>query len=175
MHRNSRRGGALAGALLAIVMLGVLGIVALVGTGLYVADNIRVTDTDSRSATIETPFGAIRVRDNDRFGPEDVGVPIYPGATRDRHCRKIASFRLDFGDTHKAFEVSAATYHSRDSVERVTEFYRDRLPHWLISQKENGGLQFSLTKHGYRRMVAICDDDGETRIALASVGEPESN
>jgi hypothetical protein len=176
MHRNSRRGGALAGIMLMVLMIGVLGIAVLVGTGVYVADNWRVTESDAHGeATVETPFGAIHVRDNARVDPKHMGVPIYPGAIRDEDSRKLASFRFDFGDVHKAFAVSAATYRTSDSIDRVTDFYRGELPHWLISQKENGGLQLSFTKHGYRRFVAICEDGGETRIALASVGEPASN
>ena len=37
--------------------------------------------------------------------------------------------------------MSAAEYRTSDSVDKVTEFYRDQLPHWLISQKENGCMQ----------------------------------
>jgi hypothetical protein len=71
--------------------------------------------------------------------------------------------------------VSAAEYRTSASVDRVTDFYRDQLPHWLFSQKDDGGMQLSFTKHGYKRLVAIYEDGGETRIALASVGEPASN
>jgi hypothetical protein len=176
MLRNYRRGGALAGVILTVLMLGFLGIAALVATGLYIADNVRVTESDARgAATLETPFGSIHVRDNARLDPKHMGVPIYPGAVRERGSRKLASFRFDFGDVHKAFAVSAAEYRTSDSVDRVADFYRGQLPHWLISQKEGGGMQLSFTKHGYKRFVCIYEDDGETRIALASVGEPASN
>ena len=162
--------------MLTILVLGVLGIATLVTTGLYVADHVRVTERDARGeTTVETPFGSVHVRDNARFDPKHMGVPIYPGAIREEDSRKLASFRFDFGDVHKAFAVSAATYRTSDSIDRVTDFYRGELPHWLISQKEDGGLQLSFTRHGYKRFVAICEDDGETRIALASVGEPASN
>jgi hypothetical protein len=125
--------------------------------------------------TVETPFGSVRVRDNARLDPKHMGVPIYPGAVRVHDSRNLASFHFDFGDVHKAFAISAAEYRTSDSVDQVTDFYRDQLPHWLISQKENGCMQLSFTRHGYRRFVAIHEDDGETRIALASVGEPASN
>ncbi|HUD98019.1 MAG TPA: hypothetical protein VMR62_00485 [Bryobacteraceae bacterium] len=176
MPRNYRRGGALAGILLMVLMLGVLGIAALVTTGLYFADHVRVTERDARGeATLETPFGTVRVRDNARFDPRHMGVPVYPGAVRDDESRKLASFRFDFGDIHKGFAISTATYRTSDSIDRVTDFYRSELPHWMISQRDSGGLQLSLTRHGYKRMVAICEEDGETRIALASMGEPASN
>jgi len=176
MRQHHRRGGALAGIVLAMLVLGVLGLITLVSTGVYVADQISVSERDALGqTTVETPFGSIRVRESDHISPEALGVPVYPGAVRDHDCRKLASFHLDFGHTHAAFAVAAATYRTSDSVERVTSYYRDRLPHWLISQKENGGVELSFTRHGYRRLVAICDDNGETRIALASMGEPASN
>lgn len=174
MRRNSRHGGILAGVLLMVLVLGILSIAALT-TGLYCVDHLRVTDRDGDETTIETPFGSLHVRENSRFDPKHMGVPIYPGAVREDDSRKLASFRFDFGDVHKAFAVTAATYRTSDSVEQVTNFYRSELPHWLISTKDNGGLQMSFTRHGYKRLVAICEDDGQTRIALASVGEPASN
>jgi hypothetical protein len=176
MPRNSRRGGALAGIILMTLMLGALGIAALVTAGVFIADHVNVTAYATRGeTTVETPFGTVRVRDNPRLDPQHLGVPIYPGSVREHDSRKLASFHFDFGDIHKAFAISAAEYRTSDSVEQVTDFYRDQLPHWLISQKENGCMQLSFTKHGYKRMVAIHEDDGETRIALASVGEPASN
>lgn len=176
MPRNNRRGGALAGIMLMVLILGALGIAALVTTGLYVADNVNVTrDRAWDETTVETPFGSVHVRDNAKLDPRHMGVPIYPGAVREHDSRQLASFRFDFGDVHKAFAISAAEYRTSDSVDRVTEFYRDQLPHWLISQKDNGCLQLSFTKQGYKRIVAISEDGGETRIGLASVGEPASN
>jgi hypothetical protein len=176
MPRNCRRGGALAGIMLTVLMLGALGIAALVATGLYIADHVSVTESDARGeTTVETPFGTVRVRDHGRLDPKHMGVPIYPGAVRKEDSRKLASFHFDFGDVHKAFAFSAAEYRTSDSVDRVTDFYRSQLPHWLISEKEDGGMQLSFTKHGYKRFVAIYEDGGETRIALASLGEPASN
>jgi hypothetical protein len=176
MRENNRRGGAIASILLIILVLGIMGIMALVSTSLYVADHVRVTDRDSRGVTtVETPFGSVRVRENERLNPEQLGMPIYPGAVREHNSHKLASFHFDFGRHHKDFAVGAAAYRTSDSVERVTSFYRDKLPHWLISQKDNGRVELSFTKGGYKRFVAICDDGDQTRIALASVGEPASN
>jgi len=176
MPRNNRRGGVIAGVMLTVLLLGTLGIAALVAMGLFVADHVSFTAyATPGGTTVETPFGTVRVRDHDRLDPKLLGVPIYPGAVRVHDSHNFASFHFDFGDVHKAFAISAAEYRTSDSVDQVTDFYRDQLPHWLISQKENGCMQLSFTRHGYRRFVAIHEDDGETRIALASVGEPASN
>jgi len=58
------------------------------------------------------------------------------------------------------------------------DFYRDKLPHWMVSEDRHGdcrGMRLSLKEGGYKKFIAIYEDDGETRIALASVGEPASN
>jgi hypothetical protein len=176
MSRNPRRGGALAGIILIMLIVGLVGFAALVSTGLYVADRVRISDSDSRGeTTLETPFGSIRVHEHNNLDPQRMGVPIYPGAVRERDSRQLANFRFDFGDVHRAFSVAAAQYRTSDSIERVTDFYRDELPHWMISQKENGRTQLSFTKHGYKRLIAIHEQDGQTRIGLAYIGEPESN
>jgi len=176
MSRNHRRGGALAGIILTMLIVGLAGFAALVSTGLYVADHVRVRGGGSRGeATLETPFGAVRLRDRALLEPGHLGVPIYPGAVRQHDSRKLGSFHFDFGDWHKDFAISAAAYRTSDSIDRVTDYYRGELPHWMISQKENGCMQLSLTKGGYKRLVAIYEDNGETGIALASMGEPASN
>ena len=176
MPRNPRRGGVVAGIMLTVLIVGVLGVAALVTTGLYVAENVRVTRRSAGDdTTVETPFGTIRVRESAKLDPRHLGVPIYPGAVRVDDTRKLASLHFDFGDLHKGFSFSAAGYRTPDPIDQVTDFYRSELPHWLISQRENGGTQLSLTKGGHKRLIAIYEESGETRIALASVGEPASN
>ncbi|MGA3044816.1 MAG: hypothetical protein ABSF54_28905, partial [Bryobacteraceae bacterium] len=65
MPRNCRHGGALAGIILIVLTLGVLGFFTLLGTGVYVAHHLRVSESDARGdTTVETPFGSVHVRDN---------------------------------------------------------------------------------------------------------------
>jgi YD repeat-containing protein len=60
-------------------------------------------------------------------------------------------------------------------VEKVREFYHRELPHWIISTKRHGSVQMEYTEDGFKRIIAIHDQDGETRIGLASMGEPAAN
>jgi len=176
MARDYRHGGAFVGVMLTAMILGALAIAALVSAGAYIADNVHVSECDNRGETVvETPFGSVTLHENHRVGPQYLGVPIYPGAVRERDSNALTSVHFDFGHAHGDFAVAAAAYRTPDSVAVVTDFYRAQLHHWLISQREDGGVQLSLTKRGYRTMVVICDDGGETRIALASVGEPAAN
>jgi hypothetical protein len=176
MSQNHRRGGAVASILLAILIVGAVTITVLVATGVYVASNIRVTTgTGHHEATVETPFGDVRVRESAAFDPQRMGMPVYPGAVRNRNRHKLTSVHLDFGEKHKEFSVVAAEYRTGDSLDKVTEFYRHQLPHWMLSHERHGGTQLELNDGGYRKMVAIYEDDGSTRIALASIGDPASN
>lgn len=176
MRHPHSRGGTLAGIMLTVLILAALAFAALVATGLYVAQNVRVTArSGDGDTTVETPLGSVRVREGPRLDPALLGLPVYPGAEREPDSHKLASFHFDFGRTHKAFAVSAAEYRTSDSPDRVTQFYRDKLPHWMFSEKRHGGMQWELTEGGYKKIIAIHSEDGETRIGLASVGEPASN
>ena len=176
MSQHSSRGGAVVGILLTILILGVLAVSALVATGLFIAHNVRVTESPSRGqATLETPVGSIRVRETTKFDPAALGLPVYPGAVRHDDSRDMASLRLDFGERHKEIAMAAAEYSTDDSLDRVYDFYHHQLPHWMFREERHGGFHLELTEGGYKKMVVIHRENGETRIGLASIGEPESN
>jgi hypothetical protein len=170
------RGGTIAGVMLTVLVLALLAVAALVATGLYIAQNVRVTERGGGGqTTVETPFGSVRVREGGKLDPQQWGVPVYPGAVREEDSRKLASLRVDFGERHKEFAVAAAEYRTPDSLERVYDFYRDQLPHWMFSERRHGGMRLELSEGGYKKIIVIHREDGETRIGLASVGEPASN
>ncbi len=176
MPDRRTRGGAVASVIITVLVLAGLAIAALVATGFYVARHVRVTEKDARGVTtVETPFGTVRVRENSKLDPKHLGVPVYPGAVREDDSRKLASFRFDFGHRHKEFSIVAAEYRTSDPLDKVAEFYRHELPHWIFNQSDHGGMQIELTEGGYKKIVAIHRDGDETRIGLASVGEPASN
>ncbi|MFN7994231.1 MAG: hypothetical protein U0Q18_11540 [Bryobacteraceae bacterium] len=173
MSRKSTHGGVLGGLLLTILILSALGFAALVATGLFVFHHVRFKETAAAGGmTLETPFGSVRIRDrNAEF--HRLGLPVYPGSVREKDP-KMASLEVDFGERHHGIRLRAAEYRTSDSVGKVTEYYRHRFPHWLLSEREHG-IRLEFTEGGYRQIVAIRDDDGETRIGLASVGDGASN
>lgn len=174
MQPSSTRGGAVVGILIGLLAVVGLAIVLAVGAGVYVSRNVTVRESRGRT-TIETPFGSMQVREGGRFDPAHFGVPVYPGAARQEDSRKLASFELDLGDTHKEFSIVAAEYTTEDDVEEVTAFYRDHLPHWMFSSRRRGCAQFEFTEGGHKRIIAIREQRGRTHIGLASVGGPASN
>ena len=45
----------------------------------------------------------------------------------------------------------------------------------MITQRFNGSVHMEYTEDGYKRIIVINEKNGQTHIALASVGEPASN
>jgi hypothetical protein len=179
MKRNhSQRGGVLAGVLVAFLILAALAVVGVFMAGMYFAENIHVEKTHGahgETVKVDTPIGSMRVQAHQKLDPKLIGVPVYPGAVREDENGGGASFEFDFDSSHKEFAVMAAEYSTNDSVDKVKEFYHRELPHWIISKAWHGNIQMEYTEDGYKRIVAIHDQDGRTRIGLASVGEPASN
>ena len=176
MQSINRRGGALAGILIGILVLVVVAAAGLGLAGLYIARNVKVTEKDvhGEQTTVETPFGTLRVRERTRLDPKQLGIPVYPGAIR-QDDNKLASFEFDAGDTHKAISIAGAEFSTPDSVDKVREFYRNELPRWMFTEKRHGGVQFEFTEGGYRKIIALRERHGETHIGLASIGEPAAN
>jgi hypothetical protein len=175
--KQSERGGVLAGILAAFLILAALAVVGVFMAGMYLADNIHVEKTRSakgETVRVETPIGSMRVQQYQRLDPKVIGVPVYPGAVRHDH-NGAASFDFSFDSGHKEFTFLAAEYSTNDSIDKVREFYHRELPHWIISQRLRGGVKMEYTEDGFKRIVAIHEQDGETRIGLASVGEPAAN
>jgi hypothetical protein len=179
MKRNhSQTGGVLAGVLVAVLILGALAVVGVFMAGMYFAENIHVEKkAGARGDTVrvDTPIGSMRVQAHQKLDPKLIGVPVYPGAIREDEHGGGASFEFDFDSTHKEFSVMGAEYSTDDSIDKVKEFYHRELPHWIISKSRHGRVQMEYTEDGYKRIVAIHEQDGRTRIGLASVGEPASN
>lgn len=179
MRPNSARcGGVLVWILVTFLLLAALAMVGVFLAGMYLSQNIRVEKTrnaQGESVKVETPIGSMRVQEHKRLDPKMIGVPVYPGSVREDRDGGGASFAFDSEDTHKEFTVLAAEYSTEDSVEKVKDFYRGELPHWMVSKSRHGTFQMEYTEGGYKRFVAITEKQGRTRIALASVGEPAAN
>ena len=163
-----RRGGVLGAVLLILFGLAVVAVLGVV----FVARSIRVRE-DPTGVRLETPLGSLRVRER-HIDPRAFGVPAYPGAVAGNHD-SAASVELEFGDNARGLAVVAGTYTTPDPSSKVIEYYRRELPHWIVREKRHGGVEFDLTEGGYKRVIAIQERHGLTRIALASIGEPAAN
>ena len=177
-RNNSRSGGVLAGVLGSLLVLAALAVFAVFMAGIYLADNIHVekrSGANGDTVKVETPLGSMRVQGHRKLNPKLIGVPVYPDSTREDSDGRGASIDFSSHSGHNEFTVLVAEYSTDDSIDKVKDFYHRELPHWMISHSHRGGLKMEYTEDGYKRIVAITEKDGRTRIALASLGEPASN
>lgn len=173
-RRHSQAGGALTGVLIALLALLAIAVAGIVAGGWYLAHNVRVRETRSgggKTVAVQTPIGSIRVQEQARLDPAQAGLPVYPGARAEEVDSKSVSLELDFGSEHKELTIVAAEYATDDAVEKVVEFYRKELPHWIVSKRQ-GRVRMEYSEKGHRRFIAISEKRGHTCIALAQVGEP---
>ena len=172
---NSRRGGVL-GVLLFIV---VAGMVLAVGTAFYIANNVRVQTTHRNGGddvSIDTPAGKVSIRAHEDLDPATIGLPIYPGATREKHSG-VASFEWASADgkADRSVALAAAELFTQDSPSKVLAWYRTQLPNWLVVTDRDGSTRFELKEGGHKRIVGIREKNDGTHIGIASIGEPASN
>jgi hypothetical protein len=176
MQRNPERGGILGGILIFLGILLLCGVALVLSTGYLVVHNIHVSRSAAKGDTrVETPFGTLRVKERSRLDARAFGVPVYPGARRSDDAHRLASFELDFGDTHKDLAVAAAEYVTSDPLARVEEYYRGKLPDAAVKHGRHHHIVFEFNEGGMKKVVALREQGSDTRIALASIGEPAAN
>ncbi len=176
MNRLERqRGGVLSGLLITLLVIVGLVVAGLAIGGWYLARNIRVQETVTargKTVRVETPLGSLRVQEGGSLDPAKVGIPLYPGAQVAERDHKSVNLELDFGSVGKQVTVTTAEYSVADPPEKVAEFYRRQLPDWSFSESWRGGFKIEFSGRGYKRVVAIRERGGHTRIVFALVGEP---
>jgi hypothetical protein len=99
-----------------------------------------------------------------------LGVPIYPGATPD----KDGSGTVSVSNPGQSGWFGAATFTTGDSVDEVAAFYRDKLGEQAptVDSASEGKRQvvFTLQTDKGFRMVTIGEEDGKTKLVIASAG-----
>jgi hypothetical protein len=175
MSSNSRKGG-----IIAVFVVGlVIAVSALVVGSIFIASNVRLQHRDTPEGArvrVETPFGDVNIDARDSLKPESVGIPIYPGAFREHDNQGGVVFDFDSREGgQKQFSVVTAEYYTNDSADQVREFYRDRLPHWMFTQRHGDGVKIEFSEGGYKRIIAINERGGRTHIGIAALGEPAVN
>jgi hypothetical protein len=177
MRNRRRKGGILAKVLLGLGLLFGMLIVCLIFLCFYIAHNVHVEESNSRSGKtlrVDTPLGSVNMQDHGNTVPKDLGVPPYPGATPMPNGGKSVNLDLKLGsETH--YGVVVIEYTTPDSPEQVAGFYRKELPQWTVENRHGGRVQMTHLGNGCKRIVTIHGGFGHTRITMAQIGEPRVN
>jgi hypothetical protein len=175
LSSHSRRGGALG----LVLFVGVSVVIVMLAGAYLIARTVRVNTTHRNrgdDVSIETPAGRMDIRAHEDLDPASIGLPIYPGATREKNSG-AASFEWSSADgkDDKSVSVGAAALFTPDSSSKVLDWYRTQLPNWIVVTGHDGATRFELKEGGHKRIVAIRSRSDGTHIGVASVGEPASN
>jgi hypothetical protein len=128
-----------------------------------------------KQVDISTPVGGIHVSKG--VNPEDVGVAVYPGATlkeQDNGENKSANVNLSsFG---YGLRVVALEYESKDSPDKVVEYYKDQLKKYgnvLVCHTAGMNLNAGIRKHDESSHDLTCEGDTGHNVEL-KVGTREN-
>ena len=171
--------------IVAIVLL-VLALIVLVSgiavwTGLrFLSHNLRLQVEErggrNKEVSINTPVGSIEVHHD--VNEDNLGLPIYPGATRVKD-KDSAAVTLGFGGEANV-QVLAAKFETSDSLEKVKAFYKEHLGTEVTKFTDHGSdgkTTFEIKTHELEKVVALEGGGSRTLIKLVRVsfGKNESN
>jgi len=179
MSRSGPPTGRLVAVVVGVILaIGVLTVGGLAVAGYVFASKVRVDtirdDKGRETIKVETPLGRLRLDHAEAVDPARLDIPVYPGATvRGRDAGARVDLDLDFAD--KRLRVLAVEMETEDPAEKVVEFYRESAADFVFSQKKDGRVEFKWERGELKKVVAIVEKAGKTRISLANIGEPEAN
>jgi hypothetical protein len=131
--------------------------------------NVREKNSNgTENVKIETPFGGVKVNTDESAIASDIGLPLYPGATRVKDKDSgAADINMNFGDFH--LRVKALGYRTSDSPDKVIAFYRKGLSTFgdVIECRDN----HSVGNPSKTRQGLTCDNDKENHMTVN--GAPE--
>ena len=159
----------------ALLLLGLIigSAIIMIWIGLrFLAGNVHVQvrqkEGAKREVTIDTPAGSLHVYEN--VNPEQLDLPLYPGAIRAKTSGS-AAVNLDLPND-ESLKVWAAKFETSDSIEQVSKFYNQQLGREVTryqARNPQGKTIFEIKRGGQDRIVAIETQGGKTWIQLARV------
>ncbi len=172
--------------IIAIALL-VLALIVVVGglmiyTGIDILSRtvkVQVNQSDSgkkREVSIKTPLGSLEVHKD--VDLERIGLPLYPGATR-LHNEDSATVNINIAGEQNV-RVLVAKFETTDSIDKVRDFYHDRLGSQVTRYAEKdqeGKTVFEIKRHDQEKVVALKSEGDQTHIDLVRVvhGGDEGN
>ena len=137
------------------------------------ADTQKTMRPEHAATTATHPEGTAVYQADDTIGAEQLGMPIYPNATR------LKSGTWDIRDPRDGSEaLTALQLRSEDPITRVAEYYREKLKDaQFIEIDRASGKRISITISlpDQTTSSAVLFEDGTgTRIEITKLGQSEA-
>jgi hypothetical protein len=154
-------------------------VLAILMVGAYFARRVHIHKT-ADEVEIQTPAGALRVNK----GGHETGLPVYPGAVTS--SAQNGNFEFNGADQNKV-GLAVEHYRSPDPLEKVQEWYRNRLgsgfheEHGRADDPDDSGIHIDINGRHHvafvqnlnegARTVALKRDGDGTQIDLVWAGK----
>lgn len=167
-------------SLLVLALIVVVSVLTVVIGLRFLARGVKVNVAEAgagnKAVSIKTPVGSLEV--NQDVNESRLGLPIYPGARRTRDGG-AANVNISVGD-EQGVRVVAAKFETADALEKVREFYKQRLGSDVTKFTERnheGHTVFEIKRSGQEKIVALHESGSMTQIELVRVthGPGETN
>lgn len=143
---------------------------------------VKVTEKapNSRVVTVKTPVGNLKIAREKDISDLQLGLPIYPGATRERVGGNNDSVSVSFNlPSQVDLRVAVAKFDTSDPIEKVREFYKQQLGGEVTSfarSTSSGKTVFEIQYGDQKKVVKLTRRNGGTHIELVRFfrgnGEP---
>ena len=160
-----------------IALLVLALIVVLAGLGVwiglrFISHNVQVqvhgAAGGGKEFSIKTPLGSLAVQKD--VNEASLSLPLYPGATRVPD-KDSATVNIDIAGEEQ-IRVLAARFETDDAMDKVRDFYRERLGDQVtkyIEKNEEGKMVFEMKREHQEKVVALRQEGGRTQIELVRV------
>jgi hypothetical protein len=137
--------------------------------------------SNTKVVTVKTPMGNLKIAKQQNVDDLNLGLPVYPGATRAKDSGDDNSVSLNFDLPNETnLRIAAAKFNTPDPVSKVQEFYRQQLGSEVTSFTQtdrDGKVVFEMKYSKQEKVISLTPHDGGTRIDLVRVfhGHAEPN
>jgi len=176
-----------------IVWAALLVIVFIIASGIFMVwfglrllsrgVHVQVTESSPtrKVVTVKTPVGDFKIAKEQNVSDFQLGLPVYPGATRVKNPQDDNSVSLAFNLPDQInLRIAVAKFDTPDPLEKVRQFYKQQLGGEVTSLAEtqsSGKTVFEIKYGEQKKVVSLRPQDGGTRIDLVRIfhGRAEPN
>ena len=145
--------------------------------------HVKMTESspNRKVVTVKTPVGDIKIAREQNISDLRLGLPIYPGAMRERVTSNDNSVSLTFSLPEQVnLRVAVAKFDTPDPIDKVREFYQQQLGGEVTSLTQtdrNRKTVFEIKYGEQDKVVTLKPHDGGTHIELVRIfhGQDEPN
>jgi hypothetical protein len=148
-----------------IVLIGVLGVATIGVIGYRIAKSSKVSQKGD-NVKVETPFGSMETSTDPQKTAEELGIDIYPGA----EVQKAGTATVSFGSFHSV----TGKFESNDSVEKVCDFYRTKLPNATVQSSDQSQCSIIAAGDGNSTTITARSNGDGSNFEIVVVNKKSS-